>query len=115
MGKLRTTQSDVAKKAGVHISTVSLALRNHPRIPVETRNRIHKIAKELGYTPDPMLSALANYRERGRPVTFHGTLAWIAATADDFDWRKSEHYTRYFQGAKNRAAERGYKLEPFDL
>lgn len=62
-----------------------------------------------------MLSALANYRERGRPVTFHGTLAWIAATADDFDWRKSEHYTRYFQGAKNRAAERGYKLEPFDL
>lgn len=116
MGKLRTTQSDIAKKAGVHTATVSMALRNHPRIPEETRKRILEIARELGYTPDPMLSALASYRERGRPVTFHGTLAWISDAGEmGFDWEKSEHYTRYFQGAKNRAAEHGFQLEPFDL
>lgn len=115
MGKLRTTQSDIAKKAGVHVATVSMALRDHPRIPVVTKERILKIAKELGYTPDPMLSALAIYRDRRRPVTFHGTLGWLSDSSHDFDWRKSDHYSLYFEGARQRAAENGFQLEPFDI
>jgi DNA-binding LacI/PurR family transcriptional regulator len=115
MGNLRTTQSDIAKKAGVHVATVSMALRDHPRIPAATRERILKIAGELGYTPDPMLSALAIYRDRRRPVTFHGTLGWLSDSSREFDWSKSDHYTRYFEGAKKRAAENGFQLEPFDF
>lgn len=115
MGKHRITQSDIAREAGVHVATVSMSLRDHPRIPAATKKRIRRIAKELGYTPDPMLSALANYRDRRRPVTFHGTLGWLYNSAQGFDWRKSAHYTRYFEGAKQCASEQGFQLEPFDM
>jgi len=52
----RVTMSDVALAAHVHKSTVSLALRNQPKLNAATRERIRKIAEELGYRPDPMLA-----------------------------------------------------------
>ena len=58
----RVTMRDVARALGVDPSTVSLALRAHPKIPAETRERIRRAAEKLGYTPDPMLGALASYR-----------------------------------------------------
>lgn len=44
------------------MTTVSLALRNHPRLPEKTRHRIQKLAKEMSYRPDPVLQALVAYR-----------------------------------------------------
>lgn len=111
----RVTLRDIANRAGVHLSTVSLALRNHPRIPAETRKRIHAIAEELGYEPDPMLSALALYRDRRRPKAFHGTLAWLANSDGGFDWSKSSHYSKYYSGVETRAREYGYNVEVFDF
>lgn len=40
---------DIAHEAGVSRATVSLALRQHTSIPVHTRDRIKRIARELGY------------------------------------------------------------------
>jgi DNA-binding LacI/PurR family transcriptional regulator len=62
MQEKRVTQREVAAAAGVTRPTVSLALRHHPAIPKDTRDRILAIAAKLGYTPDPVLSALASYR-----------------------------------------------------
>lgn len=47
------TIRDVAKAAGVSIATVSSVFnaRNHVRISPETRERVLKVAKELGYRP----------------------------------------------------------------
>lgn len=45
----RITYFDIAQKAGVHKSTVGLAFQNSSRIPEETKNRILKVAHELGY------------------------------------------------------------------
>lgn len=45
------TLSDVAHKSGVSISTASLALRNKPGIPQETRQRVLQAAQELDYRP----------------------------------------------------------------
>ncbi|WP_415909533.1 LacI family DNA-binding transcriptional regulator [Oleiharenicola sp. Vm1] len=50
---LETTLEDVAKRAGVHRSTVSLALRNSPRIRPEVRARIQQIAHEMHYRVNP--------------------------------------------------------------
>lgn len=41
---------DIAEKAGVSVSTVSQALRDHHSIGEATKERIWKIQKELGYT-----------------------------------------------------------------
>lgn len=46
------TIKDVAKKAGVSISTVSYALNNSDKVALKTKARIQAIAKELKYIPN---------------------------------------------------------------
>lgn len=111
----RVTQQDIAKAAGVHRSSVCLALQNHPNIPEKTRARIRKIAERLGYAPDPMLSALAMYRNRRRPRAFQGTLAWLANNVPPFDWRRIPIFRQNYEGAVERARTHGYGVEIFDL
>lgn len=48
----------LAKLAGVSSATVSLALRNHPRIRPQVRERIQKIAAEAGYRLNAIVSHL---------------------------------------------------------
>jgi DNA-binding LacI/PurR family transcriptional regulator len=111
----RTTQADVARSAGVHRTTVSLALKGHPRIPVTTQNRIRRIADKLGYSPDPMLSSLVAYRSRNRPAAYRGTLAWLVSSALGFDWQDVPHFRHSYAGALARARRCGFELELFDL
>jgi DNA-binding LacI/PurR family transcriptional regulator len=112
----RPTQKDIAAATGVHDSTVCLALKNHPSIPERTRARIRLAAKKLGYSPDPMLSALAAYRRRGAaPAGFKGTLAWLTNTAAANDWRNVVHIRNYYRGASRRAEEHGYRVEAFEV
>ena len=73
----RITLKMIAAKAGVHLSTVSLALNKHPSIPASTRERLEKLAAEMGYRPDPMLSAAGSYRTLHRKPIDHGVLAWV--------------------------------------
>lgn len=105
----RVTQKDIAVRAGVDRATVSLALRKHPSIPLSTRERIIRIAEEIGYVPDPMLTALSQYRHSLRPAVYHGVLAWLVR--ENSEWEESPHYLDYFSGAKSRAASHGYQLE----
>lgn len=56
------TLDDIAKKLNVSKVTVSKALRGHPDISKETTQRIKKIAKELGYTPNYMARNLSSKR-----------------------------------------------------
>jgi DNA-binding LacI/PurR family transcriptional regulator len=110
----RVTQRDVARKAGVSHVTVSLALRHDPGIPEKTRKRIEKIAKTLGYAPDPMLTALSSYRKQRRPAAYHANIAWLinnpgAGSTAIGDFRC------YYDGAKARAEQLGYVLEEINL
>lgn len=47
------TISDVAREAGVSISTVSKALNGNGRMREETRERIAEVARRVGYEPRP--------------------------------------------------------------
>ena len=55
----KATMEDVARLAGVNKATVSRALRGDSRIPQATRERVWKIAKELGYRLDLAASSLS--------------------------------------------------------
>ena len=44
---------DIARKANVSEATVSLALNNNPLVNEETAKTIKRIAREMGYTPNP--------------------------------------------------------------
>ena len=51
MPRRRVILKDIARKAGVHVTTVSLALRNHPRLPEITRKRIRRLRAKWGTSP----------------------------------------------------------------
>ncbi len=55
---------DVAQRAGVSIATVSRALRNLDSVGEETRERVLRIAEELGYRPNRFAQALVEGRSR---------------------------------------------------
>lgn len=61
--KRRIGIRDVAKTAGVSITTVSRALNGYSDVSEETRNRIMKIAAELNYTPNINARALGGIPE----------------------------------------------------
>lgn len=54
------TITDVAKKAGVAIGTVSKALNNYANVSKETREKVLKAARELNYVPNTIASALSS-------------------------------------------------------
>jgi LacI family transcriptional regulator len=113
---LRVTQSDVARKARVHRTTVGLVLRGHPRIPEKTRRRVLKACSELGYSPDPALSALAAYRGKKRPQSFHAVLGWLTNWDTPGGWRTfSFYFSEIFEGAAEEARGQGFRLEEFWL
>jgi DNA-binding LacI/PurR family transcriptional regulator len=111
----KATLQDVAQTAGVHRTTVSLSLRDHPRIPLATRARIKAIAERLGYRINPLVSALMQSRRSGKPAK-HATLAYVTNYPTRYGWRP-EHHDRpdFYPGALARAADFGYKLEHFWL
>jgi LacI family transcriptional regulator len=113
--RIRATLRDIAQRAGCHYSTVSLALREHPRIPEETRLRIQEIAHQLHYQPDAMLAALCAYRGQKQVTDCRGVIGWLTNHKAEWSWRNSACNRDYFEGASSRAAERGYALECFWL
>lgn len=105
----------IAKAAGVHKATVSRSLRNHPTIPEETRLRIQKIAKELGYRPNPLVSMFQSQARANRPVHMQAALGWLNDYPNPGCWTDFPWLRGYFEGAKARCEEMGYRLEQVDL
>ncbi len=55
----RATINDVARLAGVSKKTVSRVINRSPLLNEETRGRVEKVIRELGYVPNPQARALA--------------------------------------------------------
>ncbi|HEU6449366.1 MAG TPA: LacI family DNA-binding transcriptional regulator [Verrucomicrobiae bacterium] len=105
------TMRDLAKVVGVSHSTISLALRNDPSIPLSRRREVKRVAKRMGYRPDPLLTSLVYYRHRNRLVKIQSALAWINHWEQPEQLRKHREFDAYWKGAA-RAAERfGYRLD----
>ncbi len=62
---------DVAERAGVSQSLVSIVMRGVPGAGAETRERILAVAHDLGYRPDSRAQMLRRSRSRLLGVTFH--------------------------------------------
>ncbi|QUE52661.1 LacI family DNA-binding transcriptional regulator [Luteolibacter ambystomatis] len=99
----------IAEKAGVHYSTVSLALNDRPGIPEVTRDHVKKIAEAMGYRPDPLLSALATYRSSKIRKIAHESIAWVDFWPPPKSSRKG--FRALWAGASKRAEMLGWKLD----
>jgi DNA-binding LacI/PurR family transcriptional regulator len=58
------TLQDVAREAGVAVSTVSRALSDPERVNVRTREHVQAVAREMGYQPNRLAQALPTGRTR---------------------------------------------------
>jgi len=105
----------LAALAGVSPSAVSLALRDSPRVSVATRQRIRKLAADVGYTPDANVVALMRHLRRPRGVRQQACFGVISFYNHARPWEKSRHLTRIHEGMLRRAGELGYRLEPLWL
>ena len=61
---MSVTTNDIAKICQVSRTTVLRALNNQGRISEETKERILKTAKELGYRPDLLARGLDVYKRQ---------------------------------------------------
>jgi LacI family transcriptional regulator/LacI family fructose operon transcriptional repressor len=101
---------DIARLAGVHQTTVSRALRNDPHLPAATRARIQNLARELGYRPNPLVSALVALRRLRHKPAVESCLGYVMRAMP-----LRSTCRRHLDGARSEAAKLGYKVEVFPV
>ena len=111
----RPTIRDLAKALGLAISTVSMSLKDHPRISTKTRKRVQKKAREMGYLPDPRLASVMSYLKTKRSDKPVAGMAYVASSSQYEQLEQHPIYHNYYLGAKARALELGYRLENYNL
>lgn len=109
------TMQDIADAAGVHRTTVSLAMRHHPSIPPETRKRLLSLASEMGYRPNPMVSALMTELRGKRSRKQHEVIAYVTAYPGHNPWRRYASLVEMFAGAQAKASALGFEIQEFDV
>ncbi|NBU71571.1 MAG: LacI family DNA-binding transcriptional regulator, partial [Bacteroidetes bacterium] len=90
-----TTLETIAKRCRVSKVTVSLALRGSLRISPATRARVAEVATELGYTPNPMVSALMTSLRSNRKTKFVCNLGFITSFPTQDGWKENPSFARY--------------------
>lgn len=87
---------DVAKHAGVAISTVSKVLNNYPNVSEKTKEKVNRAIHELNFVPNAVAAALSS-KQAGR-VALLLDLNTRTQAIDEIDMQ-------YLSGAINRAME----------
>ena len=105
------TIRQLAVLAGVSRTTVSLALRNHPSLPSDTRARIQKIAVTHGYKQDPLVSSLMAQLRTSRAQRTVERIAYFTTWDTRDGWRRPGNENTFFAGACKRAEKLGYEME----
>ena len=104
----RPTIRDVAARAGVSKSLVSLALQNAPRVAPETREAILAAAEELGYRRNAAARALVAHRTRTVGVfvlDLHNPVTADVLDAVQAEARRRDYRTIVVVGGEDAAAE----------
>lgn len=106
---------DIADAAGVSRAAVSYALRNDPQVSKGTAERIRKMAEELGYRPNPMISTLMHKLRSRQPAEARSTLALLTSYAHPEEFRRNPVLKSLESGMRERAEAAGFGLNVFNL
>src|SRR5258708_1856336 len=109
------TLREIAQRAGVSHTTVSLALRNDPVIPERTRSRLHLLADEMGYRSNVLVSALMTQVRLRHQRAAAEVVGFLTAGPTALDWKHHSSSVGFFEGARRRAQQLGLRVETFWL
>lgn len=115
MKPIIVSQRDIAAKAGVSVSAVSLALRNHPKVSPEVRERIQKIARRLGYHADPKITQLMEHLRTARTKRGRSKLAVLIPELTPVQLKNYRPIVEMLAGAREQAGDAGFGLDVFHL
>jgi LacI family transcriptional regulator len=110
------TMRELARLAGVSQATVSLALRNHPRISPATKTRVARLVRKHRYVVDGRVSELMRSIRVHSSGELTGCIGLISLYAEEEPWlpvHQRTHLGRLRKIMIQRAAELGYRVEPF--
>jgi LacI family fructose operon transcriptional repressor len=112
----RPTLKEIAKYTGFGLSTVSLALRNDPKLRKTTGDSIREAAQRLGYVPNPLVSALMT-QVRNKRVTRSARIALISRLKHGVTRSSSQNifYSSLYQSIVKHAESRGFGIDEFYL
>ncbi|HVU15403.1 MAG TPA: LacI family DNA-binding transcriptional regulator [Candidatus Didemnitutus sp.] len=113
----RTTPAlqDVAKRAGVSISTASRCLSGATTVAEATRSRVIAAAEEVGYQYNTLVGQVMSATRRGVALNHLGTVAFVTPVADAQEWRATPTLFSNWQAARERAESFGFKITEFTL
>ena len=101
----KSSRKDVAARAGVSPPTVSRALTDHPSIPVRTRDKIKRIARELGYVPSHI--GRSHYQKKSYRLAAIIPYRKISGGIHSIN---NEHLTVFLYGVIQSAATEEYSI-----
>ena len=107
------TLRSLAKTLGLSHSTISVALRNSPKVTVKTKERVRRAALAAGYRPNPLAGAVMSELRRSRARSFRGVLGVIILHEPERPEHGNKFFDEQIRGARARAMELGFKLEVF--
>ena len=93
------TRGDVARKAGVSLSTVSYAISGRRPISATTKRRVERAMKELNFTPNAFARGLAGSRRGIIALHYPYSAQGVSSTENE-----------YVSTAAERAREKGFHL-----
>jgi LacI family transcriptional regulator len=103
----------LAAQLGVSRTTVSLALRNSPVVAPATQERIIRAARQAGYHPNVLVSALMT-QVRRKKVRFRGEIiAFLTGYKTENHWKQMPSLVGGLASAQERANQLGLRLDPF--
>lgn len=103
----------LAKELGLGKATVSLALRDDPRIRKETRIRVQKVAAERGYQANPVVAHVMSQLRSARVSDYRATLALANLGSQSEDLENNTTFRAIASGFRARAATLGYAVDDF--
>ncbi len=98
----------IAREAGVGKATVSLALRNDPRLRAETRQHIQKVAERMGYRANALVSHLMAQLRASRNPKYQATIGILNASPMRSALRSNFTFRAWLSGLQARSVELGY-------
>jgi DNA-binding LacI/PurR family transcriptional regulator len=109
------TLGEIARAAGVSRSTVSRAMAESQLISKAQRERIQKLALEMGYRPDPEASRLLAHFKRSQFNPVISVIGVLNAYDPPAAMTRDTYTARLLQAAQSRAHELGFALDELSL
>jgi LacI family transcriptional regulator len=105
------TIRDIAAKAGLSKSAVSLALRQSSRIPEATRAHVLAVAQAMGYRPNPVFAHMMRSVRSTGPLRSRSTIGILHGFTEPQPSHSIPYHAEWVAGARERAEGLGYVVD----